>query len=820
VSWADAVAGYSVDAPLSDTSHPWGYDVRPKKRIWITAAVAASAVTGVLVFEGVTGGSPADTDAKSGLAKSGAAKSGPAESGPVRADVRATSLKVADDGASAALGRRDTGPFSMLGVTWTDPAARVGGAVEVRTRSVADGRWTSWLPLETDVTGRAETSGRPGVVRGGTEPRWVGPSDGVEVRINAGGKVSAKLPAGLRLDTVDPGGRGTAAQVKPAAFADDAQPAGYAVDAPAADDPTTGPAAEPPAPGTPEPPASGTGTAPSDAATPAAPAAPEVSEPTGQAPAPAAGTGSAPPAPPSAPPSAAPRAQTPGLPSTVPQPPIVTRAGWGADESMSPEAPEYLKTVKAVFVHHTAETNTYSCADSPAIMRGLYAYHVRANGWKDIGYNFVVDKCGTVFEGRKGGVDRPVLGAHTYGFNRESAGIAVIGTYTGTAAPAAVTTSVARVAAWKLGQYKVDPAGTTRLTAGADGNNLANTKFTLGTAYTFNTISGHRDGFATECPGTKLYGQLPAIRSLAAGPVTGLTIKSVTGAGLSGTTYYTKAAVTVGWSATTPSVFVSRYELLVDGKAVATTASTATSAKATLAVGTHKVQVRATHQSGKVTTSAAVTVVADRTAPVFTTKPNLALRTGTVNTTAVPLTLKWKATDAAALKEVRLTAPVARTYGPTVAAASHTAKSGTATKWAMTAYDRAGNTAAASVSGTPVILQESAGKKTGKWTTKSSSSYLGGKSYSSSAKGASLSWTFTGRSAALVVSRAATSGQVHVYVDGKKVSTVDLKSSTTKYRDALWTKTWTGSAKHTVKIVVVGTSGRPAITADGLVYLK
>ncbi|MFF9350921.1 N-acetylmuramoyl-L-alanine amidase [Streptomyces sp. NPDC014734] len=776
--------------------------MRTRRRVWLTAATATAAVVGVLVFEGVKDTSPADTDAKSG---------------PAVADVRTTALEVADNGTSASLGKRDTAPFSMLGVTWTDPSAEVTGTVEVRTRSAADGTWTSWLPLGTELDARTE-AGRSGV-RGSTEPRWVGPSDGVEVRVNAGGRVSAKLPAGLRLDTVDPGRATLNAQ--PAAFAADlpaadgtsgSAPDGAANDTPdGTSDPASTPPTDPADPGSPEPPEPGDGTGPSDAVTPAAP--PTDTAPASQEPTPPASTAPSP--------SASPTQTTqPGPPSTVPRPPIVSRSGWGADESISPEAPEYLNTVKAVFVHHTAETNNYSCADSAAIVRGLYAFHVKANGWKDLGYNFVVDKCGTVFEGRKGGVDRPVFGAHTYGFNRDTAGIAVIGTYTDTTAPAAATSAVARVAAWKLGQYKTDPAGSTQLTAGATGNNFAGTKFAVGTKYTFSTVSGHRDGFNTQCPGTRLYGQLPAIRALAAGPVTGLAVKSVTGAGLSGTTYYTTSAITVGWTSTTPAAFVSRYELLVDGKAVATTAGTAASAKAVLAVGTHKVQVRATHQSGKVTTSAAATVVAERTAPTFTTKPNLALRTGTVNTAAVPLTLRWKATDAAALKEVRLTAPVARTYGPTATSASHTAKSGVAAKWAMTAYDRAGNTAAASVSGTPVILQESAAKKTGSWTTKSSSSYLGGKSYSSSAKNATLTWTFTGRSVALVASRASTSGQAHVYVDGKKVTTVDLKSATTKYRDALWTTNWSGSARHTVKIVVVATKGRPTVTTDGIVYLK
>ncbi len=182
--------------------------------------------------------------------------------------------------------------------------------------------------------------------------------------------------------------------------------------------------------------------------------------------------------------------------------------------------------------------------------------------------------------------------------------------------------------------------------------------------------------------------------------------------------------------------------------------------------------------------------------------------------------LSGLAADNAALKEVRLTAPATATYGPTITSANHTAKPGTATTWSMTAYDQAGNAGSASVSGTLVTLQESAATKSGTWTTKSSTSYLGGKSYSSSAKNASLTWTFTGRSVGWVVSRASTSGQAYVYVDGVKTATVDLKSSTTEYRDAIWTKTWSSSAKHTIKIVVVATSGRPTVTTDGIVYLK
>jgi hypothetical protein len=230
--------------------------------------------------------------------------------------------------------------------------------------------------------------------------------------------------------------------------------------------------------------------------------------------------------------------------------------------------------------------------------------------------------------------------------------------------------------------------------------------------------------------------------------------------------------------------------------------------------------VRATHISGKTAVTPGATVVAETAAPSFTTKPSLSLRTGTVNTTAVPVTLSWKAADNSALKEVRLTKPAAQAYGPTVTSAALTSNSGTAGTWSMTAYDYSGNTAAASLTATPVILQETSATRTGTWTTKSSSSYLGGKSYSSTAKNASLTWKFTGRSAAWVVSRATGSGQAVVYVDGVKTTTVDMKSATTSFRQAQWTKTWSTSGTHTVKIVVVGTSGRPTVTTDGLVYLK
>ncbi|MFF9772166.1 peptidoglycan recognition protein [Streptomyces sp. NPDC013978] len=762
------------------------------RRWWGTGAVVAAAVCGTLVVQGVIGGSGDGGDGAGGT-------------GPIENEVRSTALQVSSDGGFATLGRQDTEPFSLLGVTWKDPSAEVVGTVEVRTKAVGSGKWSNWLGLDSD-----NRQDERGAVRGGTEPSWVGPSDGVEVRVN--GKAAARLPQGLRLDMVGSAdGSGGGDDVEPAAF--------LAAGAEGSDDPTATESATASESATPET-TDSTPTEPSTSESPtdepsttdsasASESPPESATPTESASESASPSASAPNTP-------------PAPPSTAPQPTITPRSGWGADEALSPEAPTYLPggKIKAVVVHHTAQSNTYTCAEAPSIINAIYTYDVKTLGWKDLGYNFVVDKCGTVYEGRKGGVELPVLGAHAYGFNSLTTGIAVLGTYTDSAPSREAMTSVARVAAWKLGQYGVDPDGTVTLTTAVNGQNLAGKTWGPGENLSFPAIHGHRDGYNTLCPGDAFYAALDTVRGWAAGPVAGLALTSVTGTSVVGSAPYTNGPVTVNWSATTPTELISRYEVLVDGETAATAEAGATSAKATLSAGTHRVQVKAIHQSGRTAVSEAVTVIAESTAPTFTTKPNLALRTGTVDTTGVPLTLRWKAVDTTALKEVRLTAPAAKTYGPAVTSAQYTAKSGTATKWSLKAYDAVGNTATASVSGIQTILQETKATRSGSWTAKSSTSYLGGESLSSKTKNASLTWTFTGRSVAWVVSRAATSGQAHIYVDGKKVTTVDLKSGTAAYRNAIWTKTWSSSAKHTVKIVVAGTSGRAAITTDGIVYLK
>ena len=107
-----------------------------------------------------------------------------------------------------------------------------------------------------------------------------------------------------------------------------------------------------------------------------------------------------------------------------------SRASRGRRTSRSAAPPpKYSDAVHFAVVHHTAGSNNYTRGESAAIVRGIEIYHVKGNGWNDIGYNFLVDKYGQVFEGRYGGVDKAVIGAHAEGFNTGSVGVAVLGSY-------------------------------------------------------------------------------------------------------------------------------------------------------------------------------------------------------------------------------------------------------------------------------------------------------------------------------------------------------------------------------------------------------
>src|SRR3954447_26659243 len=110
------------------------------------------------------------------------------------------------------------------------------------------------------------------------------------------------------------------------------------------------------------------------------------------------------------------------------QPPIQPRSAWGAQDCV-PREPAIFGDVQVAFVHHTVSANDYTAAEVPSIILSICRYHRNSNGWNDIGYNFLVDKFGTVWEGRAGAIDQPVVGAQAQGYNSHSTGIADIGTH-------------------------------------------------------------------------------------------------------------------------------------------------------------------------------------------------------------------------------------------------------------------------------------------------------------------------------------------------------------------------------------------------------
>jgi hypothetical protein len=200
-------------------------------------------------------------------------------------------------------------------------------------------------------------------------------------------------------------------------------------------------------------------------------------------------------------------------PHRAARPVIVPRTSWlDATTQRTQPPPRYDDKVVAVFVHHTDSPNGYDCADTPRIIRSLYSGQTGARAWDDIGYNFLVDRCGTIYEGRAGGVERAVTGAHTQGFNHRTAGIAAVGTFTaGVPVPRAMTDAIARVAAWKLGLADIDPRARVSLVSS---NGLS--RYQAGTTATLPAISGHNDGYPTNCPGASLSALLPGIRESAA----------------------------------------------------------------------------------------------------------------------------------------------------------------------------------------------------------------------------------------------------------------------------------------------------------------
>ena len=172
----------------------------------------------------------------------------------------------------------------------------------------------------------------------------------------------------------------------------------------------------------------------------------------------------------------------------------------------------YDNGIKAGVVHHTAGVNEYAQQDSAATVRSIYEYHTRTLGWSDIAYNALVDKYGQVFEGRFGGMTRPVLGTHTGGFNRNTWAVCMIGDFDAVAPTPVQLHTVGRLLGWRLALDGVDPQGSVALTS--EGGPY--TRFPQGATVGLPCIFAHRDVGDTDCPGNLGFPLMNQIRDIAA----------------------------------------------------------------------------------------------------------------------------------------------------------------------------------------------------------------------------------------------------------------------------------------------------------------
>jgi len=241
------------------------------------------------------------------------------------------------------------------------------------------------------------------------------------------------------------------------------------------------------------------------------------------------------------------------------QPSMVPRASWAGDDC-PPRTRATYGEVRAAYVHHTVNLNDYSRAEAPQIVLAMCRYHRNTNGWNDIGYNFLVDRFGTLYEGRAGGVGAAVVGAQAEGFNSYSTGIANIGTFSSVPQSQAALEAMARLIRWKLPLHGYPTSGTAVMRSAGGGTN----KYRSGSSVRVARVLGHRDTNATECPGSALYSQLGDLRSL----VGGVTPQG-TATTLSAQLSAHRSAIDYGDSATVAGALTTRDGAPVDGQPVA-----------------------------------------------------------------------------------------------------------------------------------------------------------------------------------------------------------------------------------------------------------
>ncbi|MDO4242232.1 MAG: N-acetylmuramoyl-L-alanine amidase [Actinomyces sp.] len=383
--------------------------------------------------------------------------------------------------------------FLVAGFTWS---GSLPDTLSVYLRVREDGAWSDWYLNEPSGAGRDDATGVAG-----TEEFITGGADAVQASVVG---EAADLPADLTVALVP--GQPVGEEVLDAAdlSSTEAEPTAVAQD-PAAEEAGTGI-------GTPAQPGQGTQEqTPEEGQGGTQPAAPETaSQPTVSP----AGTSAGSSVNPSVPMILAATTTANGLPV-----PVHTRAEWGANSAYMTWTPNHV-SASHVVVHHTAGTNSYSAAQAASVVNGIYYYHAVTLGWGDIGYNFLVDKYGQVFEGRSGTLSsaagKMVVGGHAYGANTGTMGISMMGTYTSVSPSSAQVSAVGKISGWFLAR-----AGVSSATGSASFTFRSTDKYAAGQSISLPRITGHRDVGRTACPGDAGYSTLGQIRSTAQTQISG-----------------------------------------------------------------------------------------------------------------------------------------------------------------------------------------------------------------------------------------------------------------------------------------------------------
>ncbi|CED91356.1 N-acetylmuramoyl-L-alanine amidase [Actinomyces succiniciruminis] len=425
--------------------------------------------------------------------------------------------------------------FLVAGFTWTG-ADELPDGLDVYLRVRENGVWSEWYLNEASGAGRDDAVGVAG-----TEEFVTGGADAVQASVVGD---AADLPAGLRLALI-PGEPVGEEVLEPENLGSvDAEPTAVATPEEAEDNLTSGLTTP-----------TGVATQEADEATSqtggAEPEAAEATAATTESAAASTGTSGGTSVSPNLPAALAATTTAGSLPV-----PVITRAEWGANSSYMTWTPSYV-AADHVIVHHTAGTNNYTSSQSASIVNGIYYYHAVTLGWGDIGYNFLVDKYGQVFEGRYGSTGaaagKMVVGGHAYGANTGTMGISMMGTYTSVSPSSTHLTNVGKMAGWFLKR-----AGVTSATGSSAFTFKSTEKYAAGQTISLPVISGHRDVGYTTCPGDVGYSKLGQIRSTAQSQInsssnnaTSSTSKSTSSNGARSHQIYLNDA----WSATANTVF-------------------------------------------------------------------------------------------------------------------------------------------------------------------------------------------------------------------------------------------------------------------------